>query len=95
MVDDMTNDVDTGKCTVLQISGPNKSANSLHLGSQIPTTNHEKCLEVYISSELKCSSRYIEVEQRENKILRYVGRQFNRWDKEIVLTLNNTLAGHY
>ena len=82
----------TDKCTVMHIGRTNRSANYSLLGSQIPTTNLEKDLGVYISADLKSSRQCIEVEKKANKVLGYIGRQFKYREKEIILPLYNTLV---
>jgi hypothetical protein len=82
----------TDKCTVMHIGRANGLANYSLLGSQIPTTNLEKDLGVFISADLKFSRQCAEVEKKANKVLGYIGRQFKSRDKEIILTLYNTLV---
>jgi hypothetical protein len=82
----------TDKCKVMHIGYANPSANYTLLGSQMATTNLEKDLGVYISSDLKFSTQCIEVEKRAQKLLGYICRQFKYRDKVIVLTLYNALV---
>ncbi|XP_076069259.1 uncharacterized protein LOC143041321 [Oratosquilla oratoria] len=49
-------------------------------------------LEVLISSHLKSSKQCTEVEEKARKVLGYIRRQFRYLNKEIVLTLCNSLV---
>ena len=80
-----------GKCKVMHIGHANPRSVYSLLGSDIETTDLEKDLGVLISSDLKFSKQCIEVEKKAQRLLGYIKRQFQFRNKEIVLTLYNSL----
>ena len=80
------------KCKVMHIGHANPSANYTLLGSAVSSTELEKDLGVLISSDLKFSKQCIEVEKKAQRLLGYIKRQFRFRNKEIVLTLYNSLV---
>lgn len=81
-----------GKCKVMHIGHRNLHADYTMLGSEVEKTDLEKDLGVLISSDLKFSKQCIEVEKKAQKLLGYIKRQFKYRNKEIVLTLYNSLV---
>ena len=79
------------KCKVMHIGYKNQNAQYSLLGKKIESTNQEKDLGVLISNDLKFSKQCIEVEKKAQKLLGYIKRQFRNKNKEIVLTLYNSL----
>ena len=80
-----------GKCKVMHIGHANPRSNYSLLGSDIEATDLEKDLGVLISSDLKFSKQCTEVEKKAQRLLGYIKRQFQFRNKEIVLTLYNSL----
>ncbi len=79
------------KCKVMHIGQGNCRTSYSLLGRDIATTDLEKDLGVLISSDLKFSKQCIEVEKKAQRLLGYIKRQFRYRNKEIVLTLYNSL----
>ena len=80
------------KCKVMHIGPANPRTNYSLLGRDITSTDLEKDLGVLISSDLKFSKQCIEVEKKAQRLLGYIKRQFRYRNKEIVLTLYNSLV---
>ena len=79
------------KCKVMHIGSANPRSDYSLLGQTLEVTDLEKDLGVLISSDLKFSKQCIEVEKKAQKLLGYIQRQFQYRNKEIVLTLYNSL----
>jgi len=80
------------KCKVMHIGHANQRANYSMLDHDIEKTNLEKDLGVLISSDLKSTKQCIEVEKKAQRLLGYIKRQFRYRNKEIVLSLYNSLV---
>ena len=80
------------KCKVMHIGPRNPRTSYSLLGRDITCTELEKDLGVLISSDLKFSKQCIEVEKKAQRLLGYIKRQFRYRNKEIVLTLYNSLV---
>ena len=82
----------TTKCKVMHIGHRNPKAEYALQGSLLEETDLEKDLGVLISSDLKFSKQCIEAEKKAQRMLGYIKRQFGYRNKEIVLTLYNSLV---
>ena len=80
-----------GKCKVMHVGYKNQKTQYSLLGEKIESTDQEKDLGVLISNDLKFSKQCIEAEKKAQKLLGYIKRQFKNKNKEIVLTLYNSL----
>jgi hypothetical protein len=60
-------------------------------GNSLNTAEREKDLGVWISKDLNATYQCIEVENKCNRLLGYIKRQFYYKNKTIVTTLYNTL----
>lgn len=61
----------------------NRSATYLLWDSQIPNTNLEKNLSIYINSDIKFSRQYIDGEKKAIQNLGYIGRYRYRYKAKI------------
>ena len=80
------------KCKVMHIGHRNPQSSYNLLGNSIECTDTEKDLGVVISNDLKFSKQCIEAEKKAQRMLGYIKRQFGFRNKEIVLTLYNSLV---
>ena len=80
------------KCKVMHTGHRNPHAQYDLLGGRLESTETEKDLGVVISSDLKFSKQCIEAEKKAQRILGYIKRQFGFRNKEIVLSLYNSLV---
>ena len=80
------------KCKVMHTGHRNPHAQYNLLGGCLEKTETEKDLGVVISSDLKFSKQCIEAEKKAQRILGYIKRQFGFRNKEIVLSLYNSLV---
>ena len=80
------------KCKVMHIGHANQNADYSLMNHDIVSTDLEKDLGVLISSDLKFSKQCIEVEKKAQRLLGYIRRQFRYRNKEIVLSLYNSLV---
>ena len=80
------------KCKVMHTGHRNPHAQYSLLGNHLESTETEKDLGVVISSDLKFSKQCIEAEKKAQRILGYIKRQFGFRNKEIVLSLYNSLV---
>ena len=76
----------------MHIEHANRNADYLLLNHDIVTIYLEKDLGVLISSDLKFSKQCIQVENKAQRLLGYIRRQFRYRNKEIVLSLYNSLV---
>ena len=79
------------KCKVMHIGHRNPQSVYTLQGARLEMTDREKDLGVTITSDLKFSKQCIEAEKKAQRMLGYVKRQFGYRNKEIVLTLYNSL----
>ena len=80
------------KCKVMHIGFRNPRSDYSLQGTVLESTETEKDLGVVISSDLKFSKQCIEAEKKAQKILGYIKRQFGFRNREIVLSLYNSLV---
>ena len=80
------------KCKVMHIGHRNPQAVYSLKNSALESTDMEKDLGVVITSDLKFSKQCIEAEKKAQRILGYIKRQFGYRNREIVLTLFNSLV---
>ena len=80
------------KCKVMHTGHRNPQAQYNLLGGCLESTEVEKDLGVVISNDLKFSKQCIEAEKKAQRILGYIKRQFGFRNKEIVLSLYNSLV---
>ena len=80
------------KCKVMHIGHRNPQSSYTLLGNSVDCTDTEKDLGVVISNDLKFSKQCIEAEKKAQRMLGYIKRQFGFRNKEIVLTLYNSLV---
>ena len=79
------------KCKVMHVGYRNPRSQYSLQGTVLESTETEKDLGVVISSDLKFSKQCIEAEKKAQRLLGYVKRQFRYRNREIVLTLFNSL----
>jgi len=80
------------KCKVMHIGHRNPQTEYSLQGRLLESTVTEKDLGVVISSDLKFSKQCIEAEKKAQRMLGYIKRQFGYRNREIVLTLYNSLV---
>jgi hypothetical protein len=80
-------DFNLEKCKVMHIGFKNPQASYTFMGAQLNSTDLEKDLGIYISSNLKVNKQCVEAEKKAMKILRYIKRQFTYRTEEIVIPL--------
>lgn len=80
------------KCKVMHIGHANQRADYSLLGHNVASTELEKDLGVQISSDLKFSEQCIEAEKKAQRLLGCIRRRFRFRNKDIVLTLYNSLV---
>ena len=80
------------KCKVMHIGYRNPQSEYFIQGKALESTDSEKDLGVVITSDLKFSKQCIAVEKKAQKLLGYIKRQFSYRNKEIVLSLYNSLV---
>jgi len=80
------------KCKVMHIGYRNPQSQYFLQGKALESTDSEKDLGVVITSDLKFSKQCIAVEKKAQKLLGYIKRQFGYRNKEIVLSLYNSLV---
>ena len=80
------------KCKVMHIGYRNPRSEYSLQGTVIESTEIEKDLGVVISSDLKFSKQCLEAEKKAQRMLGYIKRQFGFRNKEIVLSLYNSLV---
>lgn len=80
------------KCKVMHIGYRNPQSEYFLQGKALESTDSEKDLGVVITSDLKFSKQCIAVEKKAQKLLGYIKRQFGYRNKEIVLSLYNSLV---
>ena len=80
------------KCKVMHIGYRNPNSEYSLLGNSIESTASEKDLGVVITNDLKFSKQCIEAEKKAQRILGYIKRQFSFRNREIVLSLYNSLV---
>ena len=80
------------KCKVLHIGSRNEKATYKMNDTQLQVVDKEKDLGVIISNNLKPSQQCAEVVKKANKIIGFIGRSFEHKNKDIILTLYNSLV---
>ena len=80
------------KCKVMHIGYRNPKVDYVLQGQTLEETDSEVHLGIVITSDLKPSRQCIEAEKKAQKILGYIKRQFGYRNKEIVLSLYNSLV---
>ena len=80
------------KCKVMHIGYRNPHSEYILQGKALESTDSEKDLGVVITNDLKFSKQCIAVEKKAQKLLGYIKRQFGYRNKEIVLSLYNSLV---
>ena len=80
-----------GKCKVMHIGHRNPHSQYTLQGTALESSECEKDLGVTITNDLKFSRQCIEAEKKAQRMLGYVKRQFGYRNKEVVLTLYNSL----
>ena len=76
----------------MHIGHQNPQSSYTLLGNSVDCADTEKDLGIVISSDLKFSKQCIEVSKKSQRMLGYIRRQFGFGNKEIVLTLYNSLV---
>ena len=80
------------KCKVMHVGYANPQSDYSLQGKRLDVTDVEKDLGVLISSDFKFSKQCVEVEKKAQRLLGYIRRQFSFRNKEIVLSLYNSLV---